>query len=511
MDIKFIPTAASQEGATDSNHNCFDAHKNMKALLFYITSYICKREQQLQAILPLIAGVLRKYEDATSDRESILAQQKSKEMLTKCVMMFNNRTEIAGSAVATTLLNLPMHYTPVKFQPLLTFQILQYFAEMNNGTSESSIEEDFTILCNNNSDITEEDYNYKPSDADTDNYSTDDGQPSIHNQRVDYVYRPYALETTSLYQFISQFYKVTIKKKFIPNDEPPQTTSSTTYSNTTSCSATTNISNKRRATYNDNPNKKARRDTPKVASSASFLSEHPQHSTHVLRRREVPSVPTIIGPLIPSYKKQPEQYAKYVLLLFKPWRTFSDLKTNPTWLECYDTWLPTASSYAKDHINNINLLNDGFEEVQSRHQACRHSILLFSNIYLNHNRPLTSNKEITFLLLLSLTIILSCMLRRTTLSNNPQTKPTPPQATLTLSPCTTMHSSFPMNTTTMLPNLSPRFRNLLQWVCKPLKHASTQDSLQKILWCPHWSIQVSGQTITFSQLLRSNGMTNYNV
>jgi hypothetical protein len=67
--------------------------------------------------------------------------------------------------------------------------------------------------------------------------------------------------------------------------------------------------------------------------------DHPQHSSHLLRLRHEDSVPVILGPSIPRRALSDgnrERWARAMLVLFKPWRMASDLKSvTETWFESY--------------------------------------------------------------------------------------------------------------------------------------------------------------------------------
>ncbi|KAG6371569.1 hypothetical protein JVT61DRAFT_9276 [Boletus reticuloceps] len=75
---------------------------------------------------------------------------------------------------------------------------------------------------------------------------------------------------------------------------------------------------------------------------ASFLLAHPQHSTHMVRSRSEPYILSFIGRRIPyrSSESNPstdEEWCRAMLILFKPWRTFEDLKGDQmSWRVAFD-------------------------------------------------------------------------------------------------------------------------------------------------------------------------------
>ena len=93
-----------------------------------------------------------------------------------------------------------------------------------------------------------------------------------------------------------------------------------------------------------------------------FLPEHPQHETHVVRKRTVWTVPVILGNRIPRSDRDDEErehWARAVLTLFTPWRHPSNLKEpNESWTEAYERHKETISPEHTVIIANMNVLNE---------------------------------------------------------------------------------------------------------------------------------------------------------
>ncbi|KAJ7730792.1 hypothetical protein B0H16DRAFT_1235481, partial [Mycena metata] len=89
---------------------------------------------------------------------------------------------------------------------------------------------------------------------------------------------------------------------------------------------------------------------------------HPQFETHAQIVRRTWYVPVILGPTFHRRDRSPEErelWARDVVILFKPWRTPSDLK------EPGETWLSAALKLEADAhpwilrvIRNMNVLSE---------------------------------------------------------------------------------------------------------------------------------------------------------
>ncbi|KAI0039800.1 hypothetical protein FA95DRAFT_1456037, partial [Auriscalpium vulgare] len=72
--------------------------------------------------------------------------------------------------------------------------------------------------------------------------------------------------------------------------------------------------------------------------------------------RNVAFVPVPYGPKIPSVgegEEESEEYCRAMLILFKPWRCISDLKTESTWRDSYLAY--EFPPYLRRIIANIQL------------------------------------------------------------------------------------------------------------------------------------------------------------
>ena len=113
------------------------------------------------------------------------------------------------------------------------------------------------------------------------------------NQKLDYLYRSENLNHVCLYAHVSHYYKTRI---------PSNPTNPVFY----------------------------------------FQPNHPQVKTHCLRLRaeKGSKVPTLVGPNFPCQEKQPEEFYKLFLLVFKPFRFISEITACPTlsYTQHFELW-----------------------------------------------------------------------------------------------------------------------------------------------------------------------------
>lgn len=79
----------------------------------------------------------------------------------------------------------------------------------------------------------------------------------------------------------------------------------------------------------------------KAAARVKFASsEHPRYKTHVSRLRTVPLIPVVLGPTLAKRGRtdaEDEQWYRAMLVLFKPWRSFQDLRGDASsWKDAFE-------------------------------------------------------------------------------------------------------------------------------------------------------------------------------
>ena len=97
-------------------------------------------------------------------------------------------------------------------------------------------------------------------------------------------------------------------------------------------------------------------------SRGIFPPDHPQHETHMVRKRTVWVIPVVLGNKMPRPDRNDEErqlWARTVLALFQPWRTPADLKEfDEDWIEAYDRQKHCIPPEHMTIIHNMNVLSE---------------------------------------------------------------------------------------------------------------------------------------------------------
>ncbi|KAI0059383.1 hypothetical protein BV25DRAFT_1781053, partial [Artomyces pyxidatus] len=96
-------------------------------------------------------------------------------------------------------------------------------------------------------------------------------------------------------------------------------------------------------------------------------ADHPLFASHVSRLRAVPYVPVLLGPSLPRADRSPEeheQWCRAMMILFKPWRSFADLKgVGDSWTMAFDAHcFPAHLLKIMDNINVEHECKDAREQ-----------------------------------------------------------------------------------------------------------------------------------------------------
>ncbi|KAJ7725052.1 hypothetical protein B0H16DRAFT_1333019, partial [Mycena metata] len=106
---------------------------------------------------------------------------------------------------------------------------------------------------------------------------------------------------------------------------------------------------------------KRKRNKPR--HSGQFSSEsHPQYSTHYQVLRAVRLLPVILGPKFHRSDRsdaERELWAQDIVILFKPWRLPTDLRSREqTWADVVTSLLEHLSPLHERIVRNMNVLSE---------------------------------------------------------------------------------------------------------------------------------------------------------
>ncbi|KAJ8502956.1 hypothetical protein ONZ45_g11279 [Pleurotus djamor] len=233
---------------------------------------------------------------------------KSKKLLQRCASSMISRQEISAPFVAAQLLGLEDHYTSHQFKNLY-WTTFERFVDHMLARSQD-IPENF--LQNESPELA--------FDVGDDGVLT-----PITAQVEDYVHRSPTLEDLSVWDMMAQLRKERIKN-------------------------------------------------PLSHKLHSFVSGHRDQKSHGFAVLSRSRVPVLVGPGLPRRDRQEtaERHAKVSLILFKPWRVVSDLKSSSeSWQEAYNVYLRTIPQHALFVINNMQLLHECRDSRDDHYDAAR--------------------------------------------------------------------------------------------------------------------------------------------
>ena len=340
-DIKFVPSG-----------------KDGKNIAFYVSDYATKSQLSTHQILPLIVASRQQVDlsNANDDRSV-----RSKAMITKCLNRITTETEISASHVCHFLLGYSDAKTSHKFTRLnmhtaeawLADENKKYDANLDEAIplteADNDVENDDDHVDTDNEDNDDDDDNNDDDDDDTCNmYSISTGNAGlvVVNQMIDYVNRGEELSDMCLYEYCEKVYKTKIQEGDIEKN------------NKVLKEIADEKANKNKKKYNFN---KKRKTGPKARPKYLFSNEHPQSETHwqIVRKDEQKVVPAL-SKLPPNKNTNELKYQKCMLLLFKPFRVFTDLFNGISWDESYET--ANFSSQCAVYIENIQEMHIGIQE-----------------------------------------------------------------------------------------------------------------------------------------------------
>ncbi|PPQ76981.1 hypothetical protein CVT26_007829 [Gymnopilus dilepis] len=255
-----------------------------KAFIYYVTDYITKASLPVHAGLAALWYAARKIYEY-NENPSEAPDSYFTKALTKFVNAIMGRQEISHQQVMSYLVGGGDHYTSEMFQNVYLGAFIKYIADEEKKTVQ-----DVNLI----DEAAEPDMDFPAEE--TVSLTIEKEDIGVNNQVWDYRYRPQSEPYGSmcLYDFVAKTSKRKMKKKDTLAD-----------------------------------------------SSDSFSSwDHPQRGTHRLAKRNVEVLPVIIGPSLPNRRASEEArefWSKQIMILFKPWRSLSELK-NPgrTWRAQYD-------------------------------------------------------------------------------------------------------------------------------------------------------------------------------
>lgn len=318
MDIKFIWSG------TDA-----------KALVYYCTDYITKTNLSFHDTFSLVQQAVAPNDTNIITENSV---DKARKLVLRCYNSLASQQELSGVQTGTYLMDYGDHYTSYVFVNIFLIAIERYLqneleqsetARPSSSTTTSSTKRNMVDIVEDeegeSASVVEEHFSIEQS--------TNPQHAVLVNLRVDYQHRSPALQSVCLYDFVSLFHR----KLFTNKDR-----------NTI----------EHHAISNDDV--RSRPGRPRQ-ERYTFMTGHPQASSHGIIKRPKPVVPVLMGPQIPRRDREDtqERYSRAIATLFIPWRSVKDLcDVNQSWCEALSLRQGSISQESQQIIDNIQLLHE---------------------------------------------------------------------------------------------------------------------------------------------------------
>lgn len=279
-----------------------------KCLVHYSTDYITKPSLAVHAGMAALSYAVTKTRPKLPDNVKDITEAQATGAIVTAVNSMMGRQEISHPQVMSYLVGGGDHYTPEQFA-ILKWGLIK---RCLTGPTDSEVDPESHVIARVSLTLGR-------------------GSITISNQYLDYSLRPVELrfEGLCLYDFVACVGKY------------------------------------------KRPGGKCNQRLP-----GCFLNDlHPQFETHYLTIRREKYIPVILGPSIPNPNKSTEaaeEWARDVLILFKPWRDLDGLKQGfETWLESYNDYEPRLMASHKRVIGNFRVLSE-CSDARDRDRSKRH-------------------------------------------------------------------------------------------------------------------------------------------
>jgi len=299
------------------NHdvNFIKSGPDSRMLAFYMTNYMTKAELSTYNSIKLLADAMRKREQYPVGTGQ--PSDNARRMVIKALTTLSTHKEISQVQVAAHLLKLPNHYTSHRFEVLYLPDFLTAMHEKVPRGSDERKEDELvrswratSTSASSVGDRTdlEDDKPSDPSTTDTVEISWGaSGRTEFHSPRINYMCRPTQFEDMGVYTYTSRCLSVPINlaqelqlQRLQRHEAKLQT-----------------------STPNGPPvaNDKKKERPPRYR----YTSGHHDIDQRAVRIMVTPVVPRLIGPSFPPRSKAPNTWSRLIMLLFYPFRSFTDL------------------------------------------------------------------------------------------------------------------------------------------------------------------------------------------
>ncbi|KAH7905988.1 hypothetical protein BJ138DRAFT_1016917, partial [Hygrophoropsis aurantiaca] len=277
----------------------------IKAVVAYISDYISKPSLKTYVVFDTIRSVFDK--NTTLLNGSTDRGEKARKIMTQIVNSLTSKMEIGAPMASLYLLGNPDHYTSHTFTPVYWRSYVTEARQFWEGDSIDQNQDDTLVLHRVRGSII--------------------GTSPV----FDYIYRPAAFQSMTLYDWLCVYEKCRIPKNAVEKKQ-----------------------------HNSKQN-----NTPKYSDFYFFLQDHPLHKSHHVRilLKGEGKVPNFLGGSLPRHDKGDlDYYASTMLTLFVPWRSGKDLKAqHSSWHDQF-----TQQSFMTRHLDIMKFFNVRYECLDER-------------------------------------------------------------------------------------------------------------------------------------------------
>ncbi|TRM61646.1 hypothetical protein BD626DRAFT_354531, partial [Schizophyllum amplum] len=287
-----------------SNHDCTSllSGSAVNHIVYYITEYITKMGPQTHVIFDVIKSVFDRSNDLTAG--TMEEKAAARKLMTRLVNKLATKMELGSPMIAAYLLGNGDHYTSHKFKP---FFWTPYYESVRSSwlhTADTQSSDNVLIMKSHGKII---------------------GVSEAQN----YMYRGRELEGMKLYDFAKQCSRVTLHSAERSADKKGKNATDDTY---IAWDGPEDIDDNGVHKFGIPPDKALK------SNHFAFLKGHSMASTHCMKLS-----PANAKLLLNFMRTLPrgdvpdrDEYIMVMLMLFKPWRTGSDLKSEEeTWEDAF--------------------------------------------------------------------------------------------------------------------------------------------------------------------------------
>ena len=391
MDIQFIGSGESA-----------------KAMIYYITDYITKSQLKSHVAYAALQVAVKKCETVEDEDDDFTVR--SKHLLQKGAYALISHQEMSAQQVVSYLMDYEDHFTSHSYGNLYWAAFERYIEasdseklfldpkdrrrdeeptdnvlESDEKDDEDEIEEPPVEGIRDNSDEAE---TFPDVDEEVVIKVKSDGSViALADQVADYTFRPLELKSMCLWDFVAKTTKFRSKKRDTHEmsdgpmsgaDVPEEDASSDDEDDvreggSTSLGGHKVVGPEKDESSEDEEDVTGERNTNvgvahdfyrkgmKSLGRFEFLEGHGDRGRLCVGLRARDVVPVLIGPAMPRRDdgQKHTRYCRLMLILFKPWRSFSDLREQAqSWGIAFETYTQQMNLRHKEIINNMQVLHE---------------------------------------------------------------------------------------------------------------------------------------------------------